>query len=862
MVAAVVIRLAEFCRRAALPVVIAAVLLTGLCAAYSARHFAIDTNADSLISNDIPYRQRELDFERAFPQTTGLLVVVVDGDTADVSDDAAAALAGRLGERTDLFRSVRRPDAREFFRHNGLLFLPVDELQSTADRLIEAQPMIGSLAVDPSLRGLFSAINLALEGVARGEADISRLDRAFGLLAAAVESSLAGTPRPLSWQTFLTGRAPRPQELRRSVLVQPKLDFAELASGSKATEAVRQAATELNLTPENGVRVRLTGPVALNDEEFTSVAAGIGVASLLTVLLIGLILFLALGSVRLILAIALTLAAGLAATTTFALAAVGTLNLISVAFAVLFVGIGVDFGIQFAVRYREERYHAKDHAAALRRAAAGISAPLLLAAATTAAGFFSFLPTAYAGVSELGLIAGAGMIIAVLLSLSLLPALLTLLKPGGETASVGYRWTAGMDRFLLRRRRRVLLAALGLGALGQYLQFDFNPLNLKNQETESMATLNDLMRDPATTPYVIHFLQPSLEEAAGLADKIEPLPEVSRVLTLASFVPEQQEKKLAIIDDLSQFLGPTLSPPEIAPPPRPEEVLSVLRETVERLRTAAPEDAAAKRLADALDQVVRRGPDSVPPLAESLLARLAGRLDGLRLALEAEPVSLDTLPADLVGDWIAADGRAKVEVVPSGNSRDNQTLVRFVQAVRRVAPEISGPPAAIQESAQTIVRAFMTAGIAALFAITLLLLLVLRRIQDVLLVLAPLALASVLTVATCVLVGLQINFANVIALPLLLGIGVSFAIYFVMNWRAGRADPLQSGTARAVLFSALTTVTAFGSLALSAHPGTASMGALLTIALGYTLVAVFVVLPALLGPPPEGAKPVPDGSDR
>jgi hypothetical protein len=147
-----------------------------------------------------------------------------------------------------------------------------------------------------------------------------------------------------------------------------------------------------------------------------------------------------------------------------------------------------------------------------------------------------------------------------------------------------------------------------------------------------------------------------------------------------------------------------------------------------------------------------------------------------------------------------------------------------------------------------VIHAFVVAGIIAIAAISVLLVLVLRRIQDVLLVLAPLLLAGLLTLATSVLLDVPLNFANIIALPLLLGVGVSFDIYFVMRWRAGYGDLLQSSTARAILFSALTTGTAFGSLALSNHPGTSEMGKLLTLALIYTLLCSFFVLPALLGP--------------
>lgn len=223
----------------------------------------------------------------------------------------------------------------------------------------------------------------------------------------------------------------------------------------------------------------------------------------------------------------------------------------------------------------------------------------------------------------------------------------------------------------------------------------------------------------------------------------------------------------------------------------------------------------------------------------------------LKRALTAQPVTLASLPDGLKRDWVAADGRARVEVFPKGNGRDNAVLERFVQAVRAVTPDAIGSPVTIQESARIVVRAFITAGVLAIAAITILLALVLRRLLDVLLVLAPLCLAALLTAASSVLLDLPLNFANIIALPLLLGIGVAFEIYFVINWRAGHSMPLQSSTARAILFSGLTTGAAFGSLAISNHRGTASMGELLMVALAFTLACTLFFLPSLLALTPR-----------
>jgi predicted RND superfamily exporter protein len=212
-------------------------------------------------------------------------------------------------------------------------------------------------------------------------------------------------------------------------------------------------------------------------------------------------------------------------------------------------------------------------------------------------------------------------------------------------------------------------------------------------------------------------------------------------------------------------------------------------------------------------------------------------------------VTLDTLPEALRQDWVTADGRARVEVYPKGDMSDNDALHRFVTAVEAIAPNATGAPVSIDASSRTIIGAFVKAGVFAFVSITVLLALTLRRVHDVVTTLLPLLLSALLTLATCVLADLPLTFENIIALPLLFGIGVAFNIYFVMAWRGGRANPLQSSLARAVIMSGLTTGTAFGSLWLSSHPGTASMGELLAISLAWTLLTALLFLPALLGPP-------------
>jgi len=848
----------DLSRRRAPWVVVASLALATLLALYAKDHLRLNADTANIVSSDAPFRKLDKELDDAFPQSTDRLVVVIDAETAERADAAARALLQRLRQSPALFRSVQDPIGNEFFKRNGTLFLSGEEISQTMDQLIRAQPMIAELAADPSVRGLFHALSLSLEGVAHGETTLQELDRPFTAISESLEALLAGTPRPIPWQALLTDRPPTAEDLRRILLVQPVLDYEALEPGAKAAAAIRDATRVLGLTPDQGVRVRLTGEVALSDEEFGSFTERAGLVGGLSLSLLCLFLWLAVGSPRLVVAILGTLAVGLVSTAAFAAATIGSLNLISIAFAVLFVGIAVDFGIQFAVRYRDCRHRLREFAEALRANAEAMRTPLALAAATTAVAFYSFVPSSYAGLRQLGLIAGTGMLIALVLNFTLLPALITLLRPAGEPEPVGFVGAARIDRFLVERCRPIallagVLALTGIAVLPR-LRFDFDPLHLKNPRTESMATLLELITSPNATPYTIEILAPDARAAATLVPRLEALPEVDRVVTLNSFVPEDQPDKLATIADAAFLLLPSLTATPAAPP-TDADVLAASAELAQKLRalSSGATDAPAQRLANALERVLHATPPPVAALQATLVGDLPSLFADLRLVLSAEPVTLETLPDDLRRDWVTSDQRMRIEVSPKGDARNNATLERFVEAVRSVAPNASGSPVTIQESARIVVNAFIGAGVIALVAISLLLFAMLRRVLDTLLVLAPLLLAGLLTLATSVLIGLPLNFANIIGLPLLLGIGVAFDIYFVTNWRAGLHQPLQSSTARAILCSGLTTGTAFGALAVSSHIGTSQMGILLMLALGFTLLCTLLILPSLLALAPRGS---------
>ena len=856
----VLAELVAFSQRNTIPVVLAAVLAVFAGGFIASSRLSVSTDTALMFPETLPWRAHQLEFNRDFPQFTDLIVGVVDARIPEEADATADALQTALSSDHDHFVEIRRPDAAPYLKKEGLLLLEKPQLQATLDTIITAQPFVANVSADPSARGIFAALSLIGTGVAQDQGDIGLYLPALNGFHQAMAGALAGRPQPMSWQKLLGGKLADLAGNYKFVLFRIHPEFGALKPGGAATQAIRDAAAKLEFVKSGDAHIRITGPVALADDEFSTVAQGAVAGMIGSLLLITLWLFLAVHSWRLIVPILLTLATGLVFTLVFAALAVGTLNLVSVGFGILFIGIAVDFAIQFSVRLRQVRTTISELKPALTETGRRVGPQILVASAATAAGFLAFVPTDFRGVAELGLIAGVGMIIAFFCTLIFLPAFITLFRPRGEREDVGFHWAAPLDAVMHRRRWPILglfgvLAILALALLTR-LTFDSDPLHTKNANTEAMRTLYDLIDSPLTNPFPIDIVAPSVKDAVTTADRLAKLPLVSSTLTVDSFVPTDQPEKLAMVADTASLLGPTLDKPTTITVVTPEKIRVAAAAALKKINPALRKLPAGHPLvliAGDLAQLQTANDDVLLNVDQALSRFLPAQLAQLRELLAAKAGTLKDLPPEITRDWVLPDGRARVQALPREAARDSAGLRRFVNQVATVAPDAGGAAVIIVQTADTIIGAFRSAAITALIAIAAILFITLRRPLDVALVLAPLLLSALLTVLVAVLAPIPLNFANIIALPLLLGVGVSFNIYFVMNWRAGQTSILGSATARAILFSALTTGTAFGSLALSAHPGTASMGTLLLISLGCTLIASLTFIPALLAvvPPPQ-----------
>jgi hopanoid biosynthesis associated RND transporter like protein HpnN len=811
-----------------------------------------------MLSSDLPFRQSYQRYRTLFPYEVDALLAVVEAPTPEQADAAATSLAAELRDEPALFIQVDVPAADPYFARNALLFLDDSQLASLAERLIDAEPLIGLLASDLNLRGFAQTLTRTLRATANGNSiESTRLLRE---LSRATEAELRAQPYTVSWQRLLAGDDHTVNVPARSfVLIKPVLDWHDVLAAEAPIAAVRSAITDLNLEATPGVRVRITGDAALAYEEIRSALAGSRISVVMALVVMAVILRWALGSAWMTVASMLTLVTGLILTAAFATMAVGELHLLSFAAAVLYLGLGVDYAIHFCLRYREALGR-DTGAAALRVAATDVRRPLLLCAAATATGFYAFLPTDFAGVAQLGLICGTGMFINLAVTLSLLPALLMLLP---VPPALSRPWQVPLLDGQLRRYARPICTAgmaLALGALLLLARvaFDRNPMHLRDAASESVATLLDLRGDPLQPMTNITVLAADERSAQHQAERLRRLAAVREVMTAADLQPQVSAQKLTTIDELSVLLGPALAVP---PPPMPAPDQGQKRAALEQLRaelarhvagTSATERArsltALTTLLQRFDQDDPRAASVLASLEHRLLHTLPNTLQRLRLALQPDATA-GHLPEAIRRRWIAADGSQRLAVYPRDDLDDNGALRRFVESVQTIAPDATDEPVLSLRSGDAVVRAFQVAVTIAAMLILALLLSVLRSFTKTVLALTPLVLAGLLTAASLGMTGVAFNFANVIALPLLLGANVDNGIHMVHRYYAGSGQDhpiLSTSTARAVMFSGLANLCGFANLLASSHPGTASMGLVLTIGMAWTLLTTLIVVPVAL----------------
>lgn len=848
------------------PVLAVCVALAAAALVAAARLLGVDSDPIAMLDEDLPFRQVDERLRAEFPDFGSTLLAVIEAPTPEQASLAASRVQARAAGLPEVER-VQWAAGSEFFARHGLLFLSLDELETLSERLVEAQPLLGRLARETGAATLFELLAQIAENDRADEVGFD-LDAVHARVAEAVSGTLDGRPVVLSWQRLLgdgSGDEKAVGPAREILQITPVLDHTRVLAARAVMDAMGELRRELGLDA-GPVRLYFTGSTALGHEEMESVISGAGLTGLLALALVTAVMLIGLRSPALSAIALVNLALGLALTTGFAALAVGRVNLISVSFVVPYIGLGVNYAVHYLLRYREIIMHDAPGETSAARAAIGagrfLVRPLVLSAVTTAIGFFAFVPTSFSGVAQLGLIAGVAMVITLALSYTALPAMLIIVQPRMPPARPEFMtgWRRTLEWPLVHRRLVIVAGGVFVAAalpatLG--LRFDADPLNVRDPDAESVIMIRELLAEREAGYRNIQVLVEPGRPVEPLRRELEALPAVARAASLESLVPEDQDQKLELIDELAWVLGLDIIESDWQTDPvEPAALQAAARELADALEGATGQ--GARRLRSELSRLVERLDGAVDPAAlaaavnRALTAGLAPTLGRFAAGIRgAAPVSPEQFPDWFTAQWRGASGTRLIQVFPDVDVLDFDRQREFTEQVLSVAPDnATGGPVIQLEASRAITSAFRQALVSAVLGIVVVLLVTLRDLLAAAKVMAPLVLGGLLTVALMVVAGIPFNFANVVALPLLLGVAVDNGIHLVSRHRAGllpEGNVLKTATARAIVVGAMITAGGFGNLAFSPHSGTASLGLILAMGLALMVIATLVFLPAMLG---------------
>jgi len=828
---------------------------------WAVTRLSVNADLEAMFSQLQPQRILRQEMYNSFPFLRDPMIVVVDGPSQSVVRELARDLAEELDGRNDLFMDVFLPDSHPFFRRNSLLYLTPDELDEMGDQLATIQPILVEISADPSLRGFFNLFQLSLEKGEELGVDPKDLDTTMGKLADALESSMSSAPTPFPWDEALAGKSLSKLERRQVLFVQPIADYTAAQPMAGAIEFLRERALQLKEESPQ-YNIRLTGEMVLVHDDVGAIGKQAWRVAILSLVLVSSVLFFAMRSWRLNIVILVTMLLCLIQTAGYAGIWIGSLNIISSTFPVLIIGLSVDFGLHFCMGYQDQINLILPNDEALRNVANHIGSSLVLCAFTTSISFLAFQVTDFRGVSELGMICGVGMILALIGGLTVIPALLTLwpgeLKPRpAKSLNPVLVWLSG---FPSRARRPLTAAGILLAVIASfslpYLLFNSNPIDVRDPTTESADLFAELLTEKSEVLLSMYFLVNNQEEADVSIEALEKLNVVGKAFSIYNFVPTQQEEKLEILRDISEFLP---NPPQKERPSSAQDVTAI-QNFAAFLNTRSSEGGAARGegeaalsrrlnvVTGALERDAAHG-QLLQTMRENLIEPLEIGIADLRELLGAQEVSYEDLPEGLLNRFVGLNGELRIVVTPAYPLDSDAPRRRFYNDVREIAPDVMGVGPETLETGAMVASSLRDALIAAVIVMVIFLTALWQRMGDMACVLFPLLLGGLLTCATMVLAGMTFNYANVIGVPLMLGIGIDTGIHLVHRSRVEGAHGealLRTGTTRAVIYSNLTTMASFGSLCASTHLGMASMGKTLFIAILFILLANLVILPALL----------------
>jgi uncharacterized protein len=857
-------------------VLLTALFLSALSLWYTSQRMEFLTGRDDLMPKNTSFHSDYRAYRDEFGSKEEIVAVIESADPER---------AGLFGER--LFQAISRdrqhfsqvfyPYALPFFRENGLLFMPLEDLRGLRRNITLAAPVLKELSAAPSVQTLFTYLTGSIDRYLAGdEAELPRILFMLDKLGSGFTGFGGGKGAPPSLEgMFMAPDSPLAQAGRQQVLTAlPVQAMNGFVPAGPAIAALRAEVARLKALPEfKGVTVGLTGTPVLENEEMATSQEDITLATGLSLALTVVLLLLAFRGVLNVAAAMVTLLVAISLSFGFATAVVGHLNILSMVFAVMLIGIGIEYGIQLVLRYQEELRLGSGELDAIRIGLNRNIWSIVMAAATSAAAFLTFIFTDFKGIAELGIIAAGGVFICVAATFTVLPAMLVLLarfrkvRPArnvrGETREEG-----ALSRFLFGHPKAVIAGTVLCCAAAMYpasrIEFDYNLMNLQAKGLESVSYAYKLMRSKENAGYFAAVMAKDAAEAERKSRALEALPTVDHVVSLHSMVPEQQEEKLAELAAMREELGGVA-------PAKYEEDLSLMelpavfenfRNAVARLKgklegERRPEARQVSGFLTTLDGFFakldkEREGNAVGMLQDfqgGMFAELPQKIALLKESLNAKPVTEADIPEELRSRFVGKSGKYLLQVAPKGEIFDRKPLKAYVDDVRRVDPHATGEPVMVYESMTIMRDSYRLAFLYAFGAVVVLLLVAFRSFKFALIGLVPLVVGVLFMVAGMEIFGINFNSANIIVMPLVLGIAVDSGIYIINRFRGEEGSAgavIMSSTGVGVFLNALTIVASFGALMVAHHQGVFSIGAVMSLGMAACLVAFIVTLPAVL----------------
>ena len=901
-------RLFRFVVRYPRAIVVVSLLLAVISALYTQQSMEYLTGRDDLMPKNRKFYLDNAAYNREFGGPDDIVVVIESGDR-----EQAALFGGRLEtalrKEQERFRDVFFPGGLPFFRKNGLLFMPLADIQTLKRNLLMAQPALQALSAAPSVQTLFTYLTGEIDAWLAGDRTspqeqerLARITFMLEKLDVGFTSFGGGGTTNLSLEGFFLGSGGGPESSfakagkMQILTVTPVKKKGSFVPAEEAIPVVRREINSLKKLPEfKGVTVGLTGVPVLEHEEMTTSQDDITLATVVSLVLTVILLLVAFRGLATMLAAMVSLGVAICLSFGFATLAVGHLNILSMVFAIMLIGIGIEYGIQVVLRYKEELALGTEELAAIGQGLDRNIWAIVMAAATVAAAFLTFVATDFKGISELGVIAGGGVAICVLVTFTVLPALLVLLARrkqarGSESGARGKaekavkaepisgRGARGTSKPTYFRERittvlfgypktvLVITALLCLASLYPVsrISFDYNLMNLQAKGLESVAYAYKLMRSSENSGYFAVTTAATAQELRVKTTQLEALPEVDHVVSLLTFIPDRQEQKLAELAVLRQALG------EVKPAPYEEDlkvmelptVFENFRNSVEKLKNAlgSGKMAEAKPVGAflaTLDKFFKnlekeKDANAVGMLRDfqgGLFASLPEKIGLLRESLNAAPVTEADIPQELRKRFVGKTGKFAMQVAPKKEIFDREPLEAYLKAVRSVDPDAAGEPVMVYESMTIMRDSYQSAFVYAFVAIVAILLIAFRSVTYAAIGLAPLVVGLLFMVTGMWLCGISFNSANIIVLPLILGIAVDSGIYIINRFRREdetAVEVVTRSTGLGVIYNTLTIMASFGALMVAHHQGVFSIGAVMSLGMVACQFAFILVLPAIL----------------